>query len=285
VLSELEVNPPFSPVNQAKLIGVRADASLALQQTDQACASFAQSDEKNGRTWVFLGDIERIADHQSEAAAAYATALKYNPENIDALLGRAAASINANKPEEAASDLDAVLKIANGHPIANHLRGFIQYGQGNYADAKKFFEQALTADPGYFPAILSLGYANYAQKNFAQAESQFARYVAEYPGAVQVQALRALSQARTGWRPRTGGQDCTCSTRSARRQEWGSVEIESRIKEGASRACGRRVSRVIGLARQRKIPQALQVLEETQKNISCFRPRRLCVGQSALDSG
>src|SRR5205085_12103311 len=45
---------------------------------------------------------------------------------------------------------------------------------------------------------LWLGYTNFAQNNYAQAEAQFSKYVTEYPGAVQVKALRALSQARMG---------------------------------------------------------------------------------------
>ena len=237
VLSEIEANPAFSPASQSKIIAVRGEAHLGLRQLDQACALFAQSidvdhsyvpgywglskcagakgnlpearaqlekalklEEKNSGTWTMLGDIERFTSHQPEAEAAYANALKYKPDDLDALLGRATSRITANKPEEAAKDIDAVLTIAKAHPVANHLRGVIQYGKGNYADAKTSFEQALAVSPGYFPAVLWLGYTNYALKNYAQAESQFAQYVTEYPRVVQVQALRALSQARMGGR-------------------------------------------------------------------------------------
>jgi putative PEP-CTERM system TPR-repeat lipoprotein len=237
VLSEIEVNPAFSPASQSKIIAVRGEAHLGLRQLDQACALFAQSidvdssyvpsywglskcsgekgnlaearaqlekalklEEKNGGTWTRLGDIERFTNHQPEAEAAYANALKYKPDDLNALLGRAISRIAANKPEEAAKDIDAVLTVAKAHPVANHLRGVIQYGKGNYADAKTSFEQALAVSPGYLPAVLWLGYTNYALRNYAQAESQFGQYVTEYPAAVQVQALRALSQARMGGR-------------------------------------------------------------------------------------
>ena len=237
VLSEIEANPAFSPASQSKIIAVRGEAHFGLRHFDQACALFAQSididqsdvpgywglskcagakgnlpearaqlekalklEEKNGGTWTMLRDIERLANNQSEAEAAYANALKYKPDDLDALLGRAASRITANRPEEAAKDIDAVLTVAKAHPVASHLRGVIQYGKGNYADAKTSFERALASSPGYFPAVLWLGYTNYALRNYAQAESQFAQYVTEYPGAVQVQALRALSQARMGGR-------------------------------------------------------------------------------------
>jgi putative PEP-CTERM system TPR-repeat lipoprotein len=235
VISEIEVNPGFSPASQSKIIALRGEALFGLYRLDQACALFAQSidvdssyvpaywglakcagakgdlpearaqlekalklEEKNGGTWRLLGDIERYTNHHPEAEAAYANALKYKPDDLDAMLGRASARIIANKPEEAAKDIDAVLTVAKANPVANYLRGVIQYGKGNYPDAKTAFEQALAVNPGYFPAVLWLGYTNYAQKNYAQAESQFAQYVTEYPGAVQVQAQRALSQAMMG---------------------------------------------------------------------------------------
>ena len=237
VLSEIEANPAFSPASQSQITAVRGEAHLGLRQLDQGCGLFAQSievdhsyvpgywglskcagakgnlpearaqlqkalklEEKNGGTWTMLGDIERFTNHGPEAEAAYANALKYNPDNADALLGRAAVRLIANKPEEAAKDIDAVLKIAKANPVANHLHGVIEYGKGNYADAKTSFERALAVNPGYLPAVLWLGYTNYAQKNYAQAESQFARYLKEYPSAFQVQALRALIQARMGGR-------------------------------------------------------------------------------------
>jgi len=237
VLAEIEANPAFSPASQSKIMAVRGEAHIGLRQLDQACALFAQSievdhsyvagywglskcasakgnlpearaqlekalklEENNGGTWTMLGDIERVANNQPEAEAAYANALKYKPDDLDALLGRAALRITANKPEEAAKDIDAVVAVAKAHPVANHLRGVIQYGKGDYTDAKTSFEQALAGNPGYFPAVLWLGYTDYALKNYAQAESQFGLYLREYPGAVQVQALRALSQARLGGR-------------------------------------------------------------------------------------
>src|SRR5260370_17112036 len=101
-----------------------------------------------------MGDIERFTNHQPEAEAAYANALKYNPDNADALLGRAAVRLIANKPEEAAKDIDAVLKIAKANPVANHLHGVIEYGKGNYADPKTSFKLPLPPNPRSLPALL-----------------------------------------------------------------------------------------------------------------------------------
>ncbi len=237
VLAEITVAGQSSRAHEAKVLALRGQAHFELGHVAEACESFAQSaqinaeyapaylglarcamakgnseetraqlmqalklDGSNSDIWALLGDAERIDNHLSEAATAYTTALKYKPRNLDALLGRAAVAISASKPDEATRDIDAALKIAKDHPVATHLRGVIQYGRGNYADAKTSLEQALAVSPGYLPAILWLGYTNYAQGNYAQAESQFAQYVRQYPNAVRVQALRALSQARMGGR-------------------------------------------------------------------------------------
>src|SRR2546427_11368205 len=235
VLSEIKVDPEAPSPLQAKITVLRGQAQLGLRQLDEACALFNKSSEidssyvpaywglaqcaaakgnlaqsraqlekalkledTNSGTWALLGDMERVTNNLSAAEAAYANALKYKPDNLDALLGRAAARISDKKPDEASEDIDAALKIAKDHPVANHLRGVIHYGCGKDADAKISFETALAANPEYLPAVLWLGYTDYAQKSYAQAERHFTQYLRQDPNAVQVQALLALIQTRTG---------------------------------------------------------------------------------------
>ncbi len=237
VLSEIDADEKFRRPEKARILALRGQAHLALNQVTEGCVLFVQSsqinteyipaylglarcaaakghpeesraqltqalklDGKNSDTWALLGDVERMDNHLAEAATAYTNALKYNPRNLDAQLGRAAASIAADKPDEATPDIDAVLKVAKNHPVANHLKGVVLYRRGNYADAKTSFDQALAASPGYAPAVLWLGYTSYAQGNYAQAETQFAEYLKQDSGAVRVRALRALSQAKMGGR-------------------------------------------------------------------------------------
>ena len=235
VLADIAAGRESPPPLQAKIIVLHGQAHFGLRQFDEACASYSQAleidrsyvpaywgmakcavakgnleqsrahieqalklEDKNSGTWALLGDLERVTNNLSAAEVAYANALKYKPDNVDALLGRAAARISDKKPDEASQDIDAVLKIAKDNPVANHLRGVIHYGRGNYADAKTSFETALAADPEYLPAVLWLGYTDYAQKGYAQAERQFAQYLRQDPNAVHVQALLALSQTRMG---------------------------------------------------------------------------------------
>jgi len=235
VLSEIKAGGASPPPVQAKIIALRGQAHIGLRQVDEACALFSQSvemdksyvpaywglaqcaaakgnlqqtrahldqalklDDKNSGTWSRLGDLERATNKLSAAEAAYTNALKYNPADLDALLGRANARISDKKADEASQDIDAALKIAKNNPIANHLRGVIHYGRGNYADAKTSFETALAANPRYLPSVLWLGYTTYAQKSYAQAENQFAQYLRQEPNVAQVQALLALTQIRAG---------------------------------------------------------------------------------------
>jgi putative PEP-CTERM system TPR-repeat lipoprotein len=232
VLSEIKGGRDSPPLAQAKVMALRGQAHFELRHLEEACPLFSQSldidssyvpaywglaqcagangnlvkareylekalklEDKNSDTWAMLGDLERVTGNLSGAEGAYAKALDYKPVNLGALLGRAMVRIDS---DEASQDVDKALKIAKGHPTANHLRGVIEYGRGNYAEAKVSFETALAALPGYLPAVLWLGYTNYSQKNYVQAEDQFAQYLRQVPNAVQVQALRALCQIRIG---------------------------------------------------------------------------------------
>jgi putative PEP-CTERM system TPR-repeat lipoprotein len=91
--------------------------------------------------------------------------------------------------------------VAKGHPIANHLRGVVQFKQSKYPEAKTSFEAVLKVYPDYLPAVLWLGLTNFVVGNNEQAAKQFSRYAREYPNAIQIQALLALVQARLGRAP------------------------------------------------------------------------------------
>src|SRR4030095_4128955 len=162
-----EKDPQYVPSywGMARCAAVRGKLDEARANLDKAL----KLDEKNSSTWSLLGDLERALQKLPEAEVAYSNALKYNGSNVDALLSRASARIDANKLEEANGDVDAAARIAGDHPIVNQMRGVVQYKQGKYAAAETSFQKALKADPNYLPAVLWLGLANFAQGNFEQA--------------------------------------------------------------------------------------------------------------------
>src|SRR5438552_3030451 len=236
-IREVQLGPNTAPGDIPKILEIRGRAQLGLGHVDEGCALFEQSiekypqyvpsywglarcaaardkldearavlnkavklDEKNSRTWALLGDLDYGAKRLPEAEAAYAAALQYKSSDLDALLGRAATEIDSNKLAAASQDIDAAFKVSKDHPLANQLRGVVQFKQGKYDEAKTSFETTLKAGPNYLPAVLWLGLTNFVQGNNEQAGKQLARYLRDVPNATQIQALLALVQAKLGRR-------------------------------------------------------------------------------------
>jgi putative PEP-CTERM system TPR-repeat lipoprotein len=234
VLLEIQPGPNSTPENVAKILEIEGRAHHGLLNFDEGCRLFAESverdpkyvpgywglarcaaardkfdqaraelkkaielDQKNSGTWVQVGDLEVTAKHLPEAESAYANALQYRSDNVDALLHRAALRIDKNELAEASQDLDAAFKLSKDRVIVNQLRGIVQFKQGKLADAEASFETALKAHPNYLPALAWLGYTNLARKNYEQAARQFARYTRNAPDT-HIEALLGLAQARLG---------------------------------------------------------------------------------------
>ena len=235
VLAEIQQSPNSSQANTTRILELQGRAQLGMRKLEQGCALFEQAlqrdsgyvptywglarcavargklddaraelnsalklEEKNSETWTLLGDLERNANRLAEAQGAYTKALEHKPTNVDALLGRAMARIFDNQLAEAGQDIDAASKIANGQLLLTHIQGILQYRQGKFADAKASFETVLKANPEYMPSVLWLGLTELAQNDYERALKQFTQFTRSSPGAIQVQALRALVQARLG---------------------------------------------------------------------------------------
>ena len=234
VFAEVQPGPNSTPENVAKILEIEGRAHHGLLQFDEGCTLFAESvkrdpkyvpgywglarcaaardkldearmqlrkatelDEKNSGTWVQIGDLEVAAKRLPEAESAYANALKYKSDNVDALLRRAAVRIDNNQLADASEDLDAAFRLSKDHVIVNQLRGIVRFKQGKLAEAQTSFETVLKTRPNYLPAIAWLGATNLARKNYEQAARQFAQYTRSAPDA-HVQALLGLAQARLG---------------------------------------------------------------------------------------
>ena len=152
----------------------------------------------NGETWGQIGDVARLERRFEEAEKAYATALKLKPNNIDALLGRAEVKVMTNQLKGAAEDIDAVLRIAKGQPIARHLGGVIQFKRGQYAEAKTTFEGVISSKVEYPLTYLWLGLSNFVLGNTQQASNAFQHYLqTNPPNAVEAYAALTYLQAKS----------------------------------------------------------------------------------------
>jgi len=236
VLTEIQPGSKSNPSDVPKILELRGRAQLGLFRFEEGCKLFGEAlesdahyvpaywglarcaaaqgkldeartdldkalklEEKNSGTWALLGDLERAAQRVPEAEAAYANALSYRSNNLDALLGRAALRIDNNKIAEASQDVAVALKEASNSPIARQLQGVIQFREGQFSAAERSFQGVLKLRPNYLPAMLWLGLTNLAQGQYQQAVNQLALYTRNAPNP-RVEALLAMAQAKLGSR-------------------------------------------------------------------------------------
>jgi cellulose synthase operon protein C len=234
-LEEAKIGPTVSDTARARLLVVQARAMQGLGRLAEGCkqAAEAQKMDKDylpaywmtaycaasagrnddaraqldaaiklapasGATWTELGNLERVAGRNKESEQAYTTALKYIPESMDALLGRATTRIHANKLDEALKDVQVVLRMISGHPVARHLNGVLEYKKGRFTEAAAEFERALKTGVDLPAALLWSGMAELALRNFEQAASRLRAYLQVAPGHPEAHILLAYVNANMG---------------------------------------------------------------------------------------
>jgi WD40 repeat protein len=82
--------------------------------------------------------------------AASEEALRRNPKDVAALLGRAEAHLEKRRYEAALADAEAAVQ-RNGGPRAYYLRGLAHAHKGDYVKAKADLDEAVRSDPALIP--------------------------------------------------------------------------------------------------------------------------------------
>jgi putative PEP-CTERM system TPR-repeat lipoprotein len=237
VLDEIHPDDQTTRLNRARILQLQADALLNLGQLKDACNLFQQSldidngnpatywglaqcaaaerdttkarewldaalksGHKQARTWILVGGIEQLNKDAEAALAAYSNALKLEPDNGEALLGRATININLGRLEAARSDIDRVRKTAPNSLGANYLQALLKYKEKNYPEARNALQEALKISPDYLPALLLGGSIEFSLNNLQTAESHIRKVLRASPrngNALRLLAAIQLRQGRT----------------------------------------------------------------------------------------
>ncbi|MDN5870538.1 MAG: PEP-CTERM system TPR-repeat protein PrsT [Nitrococcus sp.] len=169
-----------------------------IEQARARVKSLLQQHPKHVQGWIMLGRIEADAKQSEAAIHAFSNALELSPKEPGALLGRARIELAENQLDAAQADIDVLHELARSSVQVNYLLGSLRLRQGRLDDAAVAYQDALRASPGFAPAILWLGLTHYAQRNYEQAIQGFSRFLQDYPNAVRVKVLLALSQSHVG---------------------------------------------------------------------------------------
>src|SRR5699024_3800914 len=100
------------------------------------------------------------------------------------------------KVEQAASNIDALLKQSPKNPYANYLQGLLAYSNKDYDQALAHVQKALAGSPGNLSALILSGMIKSAQGDLKAAQLQFANAVKQAPDSVRARQLLAAIYMR-----------------------------------------------------------------------------------------
>ena len=143
------------------------------------------------------GEMRHSRGDQEGAMKLFEKALKIDPNNIWAHLGRANVNIALDKYKAADEDIDPILKADPNQLMANYLRGLELAKQKNYAGADRILDRISPGFAGFWAGYYVQGATKYNLGQYAQAEQSLAKYLANVPediGATRLIASAALRQ-------------------------------------------------------------------------------------------
>ncbi len=144
------------------------------------------------------GNIERQTKGLAAALPFFNRALESDPNNIEALLERAATLGDLNRDKEARADLKRVTGLVPDHALALYLDAVMETRAGRYEQAQALMTRTKGQLNDYPPALLLQGMIAFQVNNMAQANEYLAKVVAATPRSVIARKLYAAAQLRKG---------------------------------------------------------------------------------------
>jgi len=184
---------PAAP--DAQTLRLAAQAQQSMGQARAAETLFqraARLDPKDVRSRSALA-LGRMAPGQGDAAVSELQALAASDSGTFADLALIAALARRGEFEPALQAIDAFGHKQAG-PAADQLRGQVQLARKDLPAARREFQAALAADPGYLPAAVSLAQLDLAERQPEAAQQRFERVLAADPK--NMQALLALAELK-----------------------------------------------------------------------------------------
>jgi len=193
-MRRLRADYPPALLGQSRCAAARNDFALSRKLVDEAL----RLDAGHTESWVQLGHMERGQGHYTEAETAYGKALAIQPDDVDALMGRAMARLKLRKYDAARKDLEIARAATPSSPFPTHMLGIEAYYHGNHREAKIHFQRVLNVLPDYLPSIFWQGLTDLNLDNVEQAVKGLSYYMERKPDDQTAKVLLAYAQARQG---------------------------------------------------------------------------------------
>lgn len=172
-----------------------AQGALALRQqrpadAERLAAEALALDANEPAVWELKASIQHVKADYDGAIAAYEKLLRLTPQNIDARVARAGLQIDRNRLDEAARDVDEILRASPHDPRGAYLKALIAARRGDTATVQESLKRIIgLLDPvppdviGNNRQVLFLhGLAHFSLGNQEKATTILAEYLRRYPG-------------------------------------------------------------------------------------------------------
>ncbi|MBL8481835.1 MAG: PEP-CTERM system TPR-repeat protein PrsT [Rhodocyclaceae bacterium] len=185
------------PPGVLSLLGETYLASGDIAKASEFFERASKQDPKNSAALAKLG-MSRIAQGEAEEGMRI---LEQASERAGDSLPQAdiALAVTHLQRKEYAKALAAIAEIERKRPkspLVGNLRGIVLLAQNDLKGARASFEQSLSLDAGYFPAVTNLARLDLMEKKPDAAVGRFEAMIARDPK--NTQAMLALAQLKVG---------------------------------------------------------------------------------------
>lgn len=193
----LRAKPDHAPalIEQARSQAAQRDFDSAMAVLDGLLAK----SPKDADALKVRGDILLYGKQNPEQAlAAYRAAFEAKPTAQDAQGGVVRVLLTQNKLDEAAQEMDKLVKLAPGRPQTLYLQSQLAFQKGDFKAAREPAQQLLRLTPDSPNALEMAGSIEYQLGSLVQAEALLARAVQTGPHLRIARRALVLTYLRTG---------------------------------------------------------------------------------------
>ncbi|MBV7256616.1 PEP-CTERM system TPR-repeat protein PrsT [Pacificimonas sp. WHA3] len=150
------------------------------------------------KTLVVRGDMARNAKGLEAALPFFNRAVEIDPNNIEALLERAATLGDLRKEKEARADIKRVNQLVEKHPLALYLEAVLDTRNGQTDNARTLMTETRGVLDDFPPAVMLQGLLALDAGNIEQATDFLGKLVGMIPNSKTARKLYATAQLQKG---------------------------------------------------------------------------------------
>jgi len=167
-----------------------------LQEASALADQVLAAKPTNVKGLMLKGDLVRRSQGLEPSLTYFNRALEVDPNNIEALLERAATLGDLKREDQARADLKRINGLVPDHPLALYLEAVLETRAGQYEKARQLMTRTKGTLSSYVPALMLQGMLAYQANDTAQATDFFGKVVGASPNAVLPRKLYAASQLK-----------------------------------------------------------------------------------------